>query len=165
MCIRDSSKIISDIEDDIFIQIVGEGKENEVLKNLAKNLNIENRVKFLGSIIDEDTLKNIFHKSLAYVSPGHVGLGVLHSFAYGIPVVTIKHKYHAPEYDNINKNNSILYNGSINELANVLKQLVLDQDLSYRLGRNAYNHYSTKRTMTLMVQSFVKAIEYKEENK
>jgi len=69
------------------IHIIGEGEENEYLKDLSVKLNISNRVIFYGKITNEITLKGLFRQAYAYISPGPVGLGVLHSFAYGVPVL------------------------------------------------------------------------------
>jgi len=154
------SKIIASLPNNVFIKIVGDGVENKTLKELSEKLNIEDRVEFLGSITDEVKLKSVFQGSLAYISPGHVGLGVLHSFAYGVPVVTIEHDSHAPEFGNINNMNSIVYDGSIEKLSIILKELVINKEKSYQLGKNAYNHYSKYRTMNLMVEGFINAIEY-----
>ena len=41
---------------------------------------------------DEGDLDLIVENAIAYVSRGPVGLGVLHSFAYGVPVVTLSRR-------------------------------------------------------------------------
>lgn len=154
-------QIKNEIPNHICLHIVGKGEEYEPLKKLAKQLNIHDRVIFHGKITDDNQLKPIFQQSLAYVSPGHVGLGVLHSFAYGIPVITRKEARHAPEFTNIkNDHNGILYNGSIKELAHSLLTLALNPDKSLELGENAYKHYSQERTLDIMVHGFIEAIEY-----
>ena len=153
------SEIIDKIPNYIKIVIVGDGdKEKEKLKLLAKKINIENRIVFKEGTIDPDLLKNYFQKALAYVSPGHVGLGVLHSFAYGVPVVTCKNRRHAPEFDNLNSSNSFICE-DYSSLKSNLSKLANNRNLSYKKGKEAYLFYKNNRTMELMVEKFKKAIE------
>ena len=143
----------------ITIDIVGEGAENKILKQLARELNIEERVCFHGAITEEEELKPLFEKAFAYISPGPVGLGVLHSLAYGVPVVTHKYEYHGPEFDNLTSKNSIVYENH-NELPNILLEFAKNNELSYRLGKNAYEHYKNFRTIDNMIKGFLDAINY-----
>lgn len=155
--IRAFAKIKLNLREDVILHIVGEGEEKERLLNLSKELEVEKNVVFHGAIIEHDKLKEIFNKSLAYVSPGIVGLGVLHSFAYGIPVVTSSGKYHGPEFENLNKENSIIYTGDYMNLVEVLDFLLTDRNVSYNLGKNAYDYYKNKRSANSMLNGFLSA--------
>lgn len=151
----------ADIEDkldsSIVIEIVGE--EDDELKVAVKRNKLEHRVRFLGEIREDAELRPIFHRALAYVSPGHVGLGVLHSFAFGVPVVTRRESDHAPEFHNlVHEKNAILYDGSISGLSSVLLRFANDQELSKKLGYQGYCLYSNNRSMKGMVSGFLKAI-------
>lgn len=141
------------------ITIVGDGEISRDLKELANDLEISDQVSFLGEITSDDKLAEIFSQSIAYVSPGHVGLGVLHSFAYGVPVITHKSDDHAPEINNvINDQNGYIYEGSNSDLAGILQSLVNSPDKVKQLGENAFNHYQNKRSMNKMVERFLTAI-------
>jgi glycosyltransferase involved in cell wall biosynthesis len=152
------AQVIKDIPKNITINIVGEGDENVKLKLLAKNLKIEDRVFFRGAIHDHEVLKSYYHKAIAYVSPSAVGLSVLHSLAYGVPVVTKKHgKQHGPEFSNIKNNeNGIIYDQE--KLSDVLLKLVNNKKFAIELGENGYNHYKNNRTIQIMVNGFEEAI-------
>lgn len=145
---------------EVYFDIVGEGELLTELKNLSAQLNIKDRVIFHGDIRDENRLKDLFQKSLAYVSPGDVGLGVLHSFAYGVPVITSKNAWHGPEFKNINESNSIVYDGSISNLTKEMVQLTLNKEQSYTLGAQAFDLYINHRTSTKMVSGFIDVINY-----
>lgn len=145
----------------IGVEIVGEGPQRSVLKQLSKDLGIADRVTFHGAVFDDQKLKHIFQRSLAYVSPGHVGLGVLHSFAYGVPVVTRRSYVHAPEYHNIEDGRTgFLYDGSVDSLADILQALAQEPDLSEEVGRRGFEHYRDKRQLDDMIEGFVDAIEW-----
>jgi glycosyltransferase involved in cell wall biosynthesis len=158
--IRAFAQIIDEIPDHITIDIVGEGEENESLKVLAGKLKVKERVIFHGSITDNNRLKELFKKAFAYVSPDAIGLGAQHSFAYGVPVITIANGFKGAEFDKLNHNeNAILYN-SHNELKDILLKLISNVEFRKRLGKNAYNLYKNKLTIDNMAQGFIDAIEY-----
>ncbi|MDM8553312.1 glycosyltransferase family 4 protein [Desulfococcaceae bacterium HSG7] len=157
--IKAFSEIFDRIPENIKINIVGTGDENDNLKNMADQLGISDRVVFHGEILDNDKLMSLFHRAYAYISPGHVGLGALHSFAYGVPVVTDKNVRHAQEYDNLKHlENSLLFK-TYNELKEILVTLCNDKHITARLGKNAYALYSEDRTLKKMVQGFRDAVD------
>lgn len=156
--IRAFANVKDNIPNYVNIDIVGEGEENIYLKALAEELCIVDRIIFHGAITDDEKLKKLFSKAFAYVSPGPVGLGVLHSFAYGVPVVTKYTGKHGPEFDNlIHNTNALLYN-SVDELKNILIELANDAGLTIKLGSNAFQLYSNNRSITNMVAGFQEAI-------
>ena len=157
--IRAFKEVLGRIPDNTKINIIGAGDENDNLKNLTEHLGLSDRVIFRGEIADHAKLKHYFQKAYAYVSPGPVGLGVLHSFAYGVPVVTHYCEKHGPEFDNlVNGENALLYN-TYEELKEILVSLCKDKELSKRLGQNSYKKYSEERNIHKMVASFRNAIE------
>ena len=157
--IRAFSEILDRIPEDIKINIVGSGEENDELKSFAKSLGVSDRVLFHGEIIDNGKLKPFFERAYAYVSPGHVGLGILHSFAYGVPVVTDKSVKHAQEYDNLKDLENALLFRTFDKLKEILISLCNDDNLSRKLGNNAYEFYVRERSLEHMVGGFRCAIE------
>ena len=55
--------------------VVGDGDHKQALMNFIKKNGYSKLVKFLPAIYDDTKLKEIFAGAIAYVSPGHVGLG------------------------------------------------------------------------------------------
>lgn len=142
------------------INIIGNGREEkEFLQRQVEDLGITESVKFINGTIDDDVLLSNFQKAFAYVSPGAVGLGVLHSFAYGVPVVTIKNMGHGPEASNIlNFENGII--GRDYEDFSFQLNEIIKNDLYKYLGDNAFTHFKKNRSIENMVQGFLKAINF-----
>ncbi len=156
-------KAFDDIRDRLpkntIINIVGNGTEYDNLQTMANSLNISEQVIFHGKILADEKLKPLFHSAYAYVSPGPVGLGVLHSLAYGIPIVTRLNEYHGPEFSNmVDRENSLIYN-TYDQLKSILVDLCTDKTLSKKLGKNAYDLYRQHRSLKNMVQGFREAID------
>jgi glycosyltransferase involved in cell wall biosynthesis len=142
------------------IEIVGDGPENEVLKRLTDELGLTHRVLFHGSITDEAKLRDLFQRAYAYVSPGPVGLGVLHSMAYGTPVVTSLYGKHGPEYYLLRHgDNSLLFENQF-ELGEALVRLTQDVPFRIRLGEHAYQIFQKEGRFEEMIQGFDDCIQY-----
>jgi glycosyltransferase involved in cell wall biosynthesis len=135
--------------------IVGDGDKKLFLKK--KYYGFKN-ILFLNSIYDENELKAIFENAIAYVSPNHVGLGVVHSFAYGTPVVTNKSKKHAPEFEYCSEENSYLYEND-SQLENVLLDAMNNKFEREKKGEAAYNFYRENLSSERMIRSFEYHIE------
>lgn len=158
---REFAKIQDQIPSQVGIAVVGSGDEEEHLRDLAKQLSIAKRVTFHGRVVNEDALRPIFETALAYITPGPIGLGVLHSFAYGVPVVTERHAHHGPEAQNIEDDkNSLFFAAENRPLADILIHLGQNPEESHRLGQAAHQHYTKRRRLKHMVQGFIDAIDF-----
>lgn len=65
---------------------IGGGSEKEKLEILAEKNNIQ--AWFYGECYDESLLHNLIRKADLCVSPGNVGLTLIHCLSYGTPVLT-----------------------------------------------------------------------------
>lgn len=156
--IRTFAEIINELPKNIRLDIIGNGVEKEILQRIAFENGISDRVFFHGEVIDDERLKQLFSSAYAYVSPGHVGLGVLHSFAYGVPVITLNKKNHAQEFFNLVNNKNSLIVDDYNELSSSLIEITENSLLTKRLGNEAYFFYSNHCNIEIMVDGFNKAI-------
>ena len=78
---------------DFFYVIIGNGEYLEELKKLAKQLNVENKVLFLGAI-DNNELSNYLNMGDIFIQPsiGHeaFGITIIEAMACNLPVVASK---------------------------------------------------------------------------
>jgi glycosyltransferase involved in cell wall biosynthesis len=140
--------------------VIGDGEQEKTfLLNRAMQLGIMKFIDFIEGTTDNDKLLEYFSKAIYYISPGAVGLGVLHSFAYGVPVLTMEDWNHGPEVDNIiqNENGFVFkdeteFQKKFNDLLNLV--------VSKQLGKNAFQFYKDKRSVDRMAEDFLRAIEY-----
>lgn len=138
--------------------IVGDGLIKEELIEKCVELKITDSVFFKKGTTDDRELANFFSEAVAYVSPCHVGLGVLHAFSYGVPVLTIKNRKHAPEFEWIKDGyNGYLSGDNILSYMQSLKDMD-DEPVAVSLGKNAYCTYSKEAGPDKMLDGFKKAI-------
>lgn len=123
------------------LEIVGKGHEENSLKRLVKDLQVEERIKF-APWLSRDKLLEKMRESDVFLFPSFRdggGAVVVEAMASGIPVIClntggpgfhiqdewgIKIEPKSPEY-------------AINEMAKALERLYLDKDLRIRLGQAA----------------------------
>lgn len=136
------------------------GGDTESLKNIAEEEKITNSVRFVGPIHDQKQLGQWFAHAIAYVSPGHVGLGVLHSFACGVPVITCSGRLHSVEIANCNSSNSLIVPYAAEDVYNAMKKLYTDKVFQQMLSKAAYKHYWEYCTIDKMVDGIDEAIKH-----
>lgn len=150
------------IPDTVVLSIVGSGFEEDNLRSLAKTLGLDGRVQFHGELRDDSELLPLFEESLVYVSPGFVGLGVLHAFAYGVPVVTTANPQHrhAQEFMNLRDGVNALIVPTEDRIPDALVTLCNDPALASRLGAAAFRTYQETRRPDQMIDGFRACISY-----
>ena len=133
--------------------IVGDGTFKKKLQILVKNYNISDLVLFEPGTFDDNKIKEYFRGALCYASPGHVGLGVVHAFSYGCPVLTLKDRTHAPEYAYCNNNNSFLIENT-SDLSSSLTELIECHDNLVDKRRAAYSTYIAELSPKNVISAF-----------
>jgi glycosyltransferase involved in cell wall biosynthesis len=111
--------------------IIGKGVEEEKLRALVTSKGLDSNVRFIGEIYNETELAPWFLSSDVFVHPAAIGLSLLHSFGYGLPVVTNSNAHlHNPEYAAFEEGltgRSFIEN-DIDNLASVIIKLLEDQE-------------------------------------
>ena len=109
--------IINKIEKSIILTIIGGGED---LKKLKKKYN-HKRIEFIGHLDDEKKISYYLNQTLFTVSPDYLGLAIVHSFSYSVPILVNKNpkQQHSPEIELMQNNkNGWYFNGSQKDLGN-----------------------------------------------
>lgn len=140
------------------LEIVGDGPERANLERRVARRGLSASVTFHGEVHDDDVLSELFARAYACVVAGYVGLVVLHSFAYGVPVIARRGERHRPEFSNLAHGiNALVCDRG--DFADALAEVCTHPERAAALGRNAYRFYANKRTLDVMLYGFRKAIE------
>jgi glycosyltransferase involved in cell wall biosynthesis len=122
------------------LAIVGDGPEREALTQLSDELQIRQRVQFVGAVYDEQELAAWFLSASVFAYPTQIGLSILHAFSYGVPVVTSDlAEAHNPEFIALHPGaNGLTYRGlEIDDFAEQMGRCLLDRELQARLSAGA----------------------------
>ena len=143
----------------IKLKLIGNGVDFEKAKNLIEKLKIKDRIQLLGRINETEILQEHYKSALASISFGQAGLGVLQSLGYGVPFITSKNAISGGEICNINhESNGYLIEDNQASLEQIMIKLGNDVQLSKLLGKNAFDHYTSKCTIEHMANKFKEVI-------
>lgn len=146
---------------DALLVVIGDGPEAAKLKSMAKDLNIEAHVRWLGSIYEEALLAPWFLSADLFVYPGAIGLSVLHAMGYGLPVLTHSDsKHHMPEFAAIRDGyNSVTFErGDMENFVSKVGQVLSSPAFRHALSSNARETISATYSMEGMVKRFTQAV-------
>ena len=165
LALRAFAKFKQETKNDYLKFVIVGGGDKESLIKVAQEEGIANDVVFTGAIHNQNKLGDVFSKAYAYVSPGHVGLGVLHSLACGVPVITCSGRLHSVEISNCKPDNSLVVPYTIEDVAKAMHKLYNDKELQQRLSDAAYKYYQENCTIDKMVDGIDNALKYVEQIK
>lgn len=79
--------------------IVGEGPERGAIEQLVDDLGLGGRVVLTDYVGDRDRLGEFYDSALVSLSTGYVGLSLVQSLAFGVPMLYARDEPHAPEIE------------------------------------------------------------------
>jgi len=124
LLIRAHARLIDDGAD-VRLLIVGDGPARRDLEALVDQLGVRGSVQFLGECYDEEKLAALISASDLCVTPGAIGLTVMHCLAYGVPCVTHDDWFdHGPEFEAIieGKTGAFFRKDDVDDLARVMRE-------------------------------------------
>lgn len=133
---------------DVLWCVIGAGKEMDSLQHLARAKGVSDHILWLGELYEENELAPWFLSAQLMVHPSAIGLSLLHSFGYGLPVLTHdRSAFHMPEFSAMQDGETgFLYKEGDNSAlqTKIIEALEIDDlsDMGYRaleLVRTRYN--------------------------
>jgi glycosyltransferase involved in cell wall biosynthesis len=139
--------------------IIGDGPERARLAALVQDYRISDRVEFTGEILDDVELATFFQTGLVTVSPGYIGLSVIHSLAFGVPVLAADDEAHSPESEVLvqGRNCEFFKAGNADSLAGKLMIMLRHRERLVEMGRNGLHDVTRKYSLEKMTEAFLKA--------
>ncbi len=141
--------------------VIGDGVMKKSWQKLADDLGVGQRITWIQGTRDQEVMAPWFLGAKAFVYPGSIGLSILHSLAYGLPVITHGNAdRQMPEFEAMEdgKNGLCFKEGDVEDLADKILS-VFDDDLRLaemsRCAKETASHY----TMDAMIAHFAEAIE------
>lgn len=142
--------------------VIGEGPKEQECKALAKELMVDDHIMWFGPERDQMKLAPWFLSASMYVYPGAIGLGIIHSLAYGLPVVVHENADHQmPEFEVMEngKTGVTFKENDISDMVDKMLNLLDDSE-----GRKKMSEYSTAKvfsqySMDQMIRNYSAAID------
>jgi glycosyltransferase involved in cell wall biosynthesis len=115
--------------------VAGDGPEKIPLTNLARELNVNDSIIWLG-IVKNDHLSQLFLSSDVFIFPSHMPEGMpmslVEALRSGIPIITTRVRF-AVNYLVENQNCLFIEAGDINDINEKISRLLVDKDLQMKM--------------------------------
>lgn len=144
--------------DEIELIIIGNGPELNNLKILAKELNVEDKIIFVGAIYDPVLLGQYYQISAIYVLAGMGGLSINEAMVFEKPIIcsvcdgTEKHLVRD------GYNGYFFIDGDLNSLIEKLVLLLSNQKLIEEFGKNSFKIIQNEINVNKVVQKYLNAL-------
>ena len=138
--------------------VIGDGEVKPLLKQKARQLNVDKYIKWIGEIYTQDELAPWFMCSRLLVHPGSIGLSLIHAMSYGLPVVTHDNKKtQMPEFAVLkNEYNGMLYRENFNSsLIATVNRLLEDDNLIHYISKNSRKTVEKSYNTRVMAERFI----------
>lgn len=145
------------------IVIIGAGEMEQKLRALAQELGVDKHTIFTGAIFEEEKIAPWFLSSSLFVYPSNVGLSLLHSMGYSLPVITTDNtSTWAPEVDALKPwlNGMTFRHNNAQDLAAVIKYLLSNPERLQMMRESAFRTATVEHTLQGMVDAIMSAIHY-----
>lgn len=154
--------LASDALSGVWLAVIGDGSEKVRYQELAAEMGVVDRIKWIGATRDQMVMAPWFMSAKAFIYPGSIGLSILHSFSYGLPVVTHGNADHQmPEFEVMEAGGTgcCFEEGNVTDLERELCLLLSNESLRLKMSMHcqslAYEMYS----MAQMVANYCDAID------
>lgn len=152
--------VISKINTDSKLVIVGSGVMTDEIKQYIVTNNLVDKVLLKGAIYDEKLLAEEFEKALICVSPTQGGLSCPKSMGYGVPFICRKDAITGGEIYHINNGKTGIMYKSNEDLPQIILDAITNREKYIDMGIAAKEYYDTYATIGHMAQGAIDAIEY-----
>lgn len=143
--------------------LIGDGPCKETIEKQVHINKLQERVWFYGACYDEDELSQLIKHCDVCVSPGNIGLTVMHSLTYGAPVITGDDFDHqGPEFEAIQPGNTGAFykQGDIEDLAKTIYGWLSKVPEREMLRQNCYkiidNYYNPHKQIETIKNVLIK---------
>ena len=145
-CLIDAAKlVIEDYDKNIYFQIIGEGSLKKDMQQKAKDLQIEDRIQFVGFVEHENVIKYYNNLSIfvAVSRRESFGVSVLEAASCEIPSIT-SNIGGLTEVNIHNETGIVIDPDDPNKLAEIIVKLYEQKELRLKLGKNARKRVAKK---------------------
>ena len=142
------------------LMVAGYGPEENNLKELAHNLGLEGRIRFLGGIYDPLLLGQYLHESAIYVLAGMGGLSINDAMCFAKPVICSVADGTEKQLVREGENGYFFKNGDLEDLCLKLNSLLSDPEKILDFGKNSLQIIQKEVNIHTVLESYKKAFQF-----
>lgn len=137
-------KAIKNTPDNVHALIIGEGPEKDNLVNLAKELNISDRIHFLGFVSEIEKFQYLQNSDIYVLSSLHEGFGIVlqEAMQVGLPIISTNNGGQV-DFIKEGKNGYLVRFGDVKTLTGMINKFEQDDQLKNNFSE--YNKEEVKK--------------------
>ncbi|MCC4771179.1 glycosyltransferase [Methanosarcina sp. DH2] len=137
-------KAIKNTPDNVHALVIGEGPEKDNLVNLAKELNISDRIHFLGFVSEIEKFQYLQNSDVYVLSSVHEGFGIVlqEAMQVGLPIISTDNGGQV-DFIKEGKNGYLVRFGDVEALASMINKF--EQDDQLKVNFSEYNKEEVKK--------------------
>lgn len=142
---------------------IGEGEMRGEIERTIADLKLDNHVRLVGAVFDEQMMAMYFMCSIVAVMPAAAGLAIQHAFGYGVPIITGDNfASHGPELDLVKDGLTgiVCKDSDAIECAHAISGLLLNEDERNRISINCRRVIAEAYNVDTMAHGFVQAFHW-----
>jgi glycosyltransferase involved in cell wall biosynthesis len=140
--------------------IIGTGSEEQILKNQAITLGIDQNVIFTGGVYEMTVLGQYFNASLVYVLAGMGGLSINDAMCFDMPIVCAVADGTEKKLVRDGYNGYIFEDGNARDLFKKLTVLLSNPEKTRQMGLNSGQIIRDEVNIHVVVENYQKAFHY-----
>ncbi len=158
-------KAFSEFRNDpeVRLTIIGNGPELLNLRKTAEELNLKNCF-FPGEILDQYEVGKWIFISEAFIMPGRLGNSVVHSFCFGVPIISQRkdYFYHGEGigYIKDTQNAFLAEDNNSESISKKMRLLIEDQEIALNMRESAIKTVENECSLEKMIEGFENAIKF-----
>ncbi|HEY5993149.1 MAG TPA: glycosyltransferase [Gallionellaceae bacterium] len=145
---------------DARLRFAGAGPELGALQELARSAGLADKVEFLGHRGSYEEIRDLYSSALASASPGYVGLSLVQSLCFGVPVLIARDEPHSPEIEAASDGANCLFFNSDDpsDLAKAIVSVFQNEhswlDKREEISEGCARQYTVERMATGLLRAF-----------
>lgn len=141
----------------VVLRIIGSGPDRDIIESKLNEDGLSGSVVLIDSIFDNVQLKKYYRSSFFSVSPGYVGLNLIQSLGYGVPMIISEKEPHSPEIEAmvLNENSIYFETDSEEHLTQTIIEAYKDYDYWNEKRSSIINECKEKYSIERMAQPFL----------
>lgn len=156
----DAVKLLIKEFPDLELVIIGAGPEENHLKLMVKKYDIDEQVKFLGSIYSPEILANIYYHSSVYVLAGMGGLSINEAMCFEKPIIVSRCDGTEKMLVRDGLNGYYFEEGNADDLADKIRTLFKNPYLIKEMGAKSKSIILNEVNEKVVVDGYLKAFDY-----
>lgn len=144
----------------IELLVIGQGKEEEALKKLAEKLSVQENIRFVGGIYDNETLGRYLNVSSIYVLAGMGGLSINQAMAFGKPIICSTADGTEKRLVKDGYNGFYFNNDDIYDLAEKIGLMLSDEQLMKEMAKNSLKIIEDDVNVHHVIDKYIEAFNF-----